>query len=143
MAMFDFGARRKVIDSRGTEKDSGELALHVQCAWRITRGARILVGSRDIHYPSTYSEGQEISNDFDWERDTTRLDALLQALFDAGTKEFVVQRVEVGDAGKFIAVLSGELSLEVFPDDSLPLEHWRLFIPQAHQPHFVVAGENS
>ena len=140
MAMFDFGARRKVVDFRGSEKEVGEFALHVQCAWRITREDRVIIGSRDIHYPADHSEGQEIPDEFDWDRDPNRLDKLLHTLFEEGTKELKVERVEVGDAGRFLAVLSRDFSLEVFPDDSLPLEHWRLFNPYAEQPHFVVTG---
>ena len=142
MAMFDFGVRRKFID-RGSEKEIGELALHVQCAWRITRQDRVVVGSRDINYPADYYEGGTVPDEFDWDRDPTRLDKLVLELFDQGTKQYVVQRVEVGDAGRFCVVLSSDLSLQVFPDDSLPDEHWRLFIPRAHQPHFVVTGRIS
>ncbi|HXX18647.1 MAG TPA: hypothetical protein VEJ46_04535 [Candidatus Acidoferrum sp.] len=143
MAMFDFGERKKIIDSKGAEKETGEVALHVQCAWRIASSDRIIVGSRDLQYPADYSEDREVPDEFDWDRHPNRQDKLVRLLFADGTKQFMVQNIEVGAVGRFRAVLSGELSLELFPDDSLPLEHWRLFLPHVHQPHLVVTGRDS
>jgi hypothetical protein len=48
MAMFDFGKRRISPDFRGNPREVGDLALHVQCAWRITRDDLVLVGSNDL-----------------------------------------------------------------------------------------------
>jgi hypothetical protein len=39
--------------------------------------------------------------------------------------------------------LSEEFMLDVFPDDSLPGEHWRFFQPGREAPHFVVSGGGS
>jgi hypothetical protein len=57
-----------------------------------------------------------------------------------GTKEFIVQKVEVRDAGSLHIALSEDLSLEVFPDNSITDEYWRLFEPGEKKPHFVVTG---
>ena len=140
MAMFDFGVPKKVLDRAGNEKEVGEFALHVQCAWRMARRNQILVTSRDIHYSADYSEDQDIPDEFDWDREPNRLDKLLHSLFEQETNDFVVQKVEVGDAGKLHLLLGNDASLELFPDDSLAGERWRLFIPGAHQPHLVVTG---
>ncbi len=36
--------------------------------------------------------------------------------------------------------LTGGYALEVFPDDSLKDEHWRLFQPYTEELHFVLTG---
>jgi hypothetical protein len=140
MATFDFGQRRKVLGFRGNEKEFGELALHVQCAWRVTRADRIVVGSRDLYYPADYREDEAVPSEFDWDRDPNRRDKLLTLLFENGAKEFVVERVAVGAAGSLHIELSENLALDIFPNDSLSDEHWRLFNPGTHGEHFVVTG---
>jgi hypothetical protein len=139
MAMFDFGKRRASLDFWGNPREVGDLALHVQCAWRITQDDRVLVGSNDLYYPADYDENNARSPEFDWERDPNRRDKLLASMFENGTKEFLVQKVEVGLAGSLHIALSGNLFLEVFPNDSLTGEHWRLFEPDK-KGHFVVTG---
>lgn len=52
----------------------------------------------------------------------------------------MVERIEVGSAGAFRVILEDGISLEIFPDDSLDGEHWRLFQPDMGEPHFVVSG---
>ena len=51
-----------------------------------------------------------------------------------------MKRILVGKAGSFTIVLDGELALDVFPDDSLSDEHWRMFEPSSKVSHFVVTG---
>ncbi len=141
MATFQFGARRKVLDFYGSPTEVGDYALHVQCAWRITREDEVVVGSQDLYYPADHENGgKEFPPDFDWDRDPNRRDKLLRLLFEGGTREFVVQKVEVGGAASLHIALTEKLSLEVFPDDSLSHERWRLFRPGVDEPHFVVAG---
>jgi hypothetical protein len=77
MAMFDFGNRRQSVAWGGAKKEVGELALHVQCTWRIAREDCVIVGSRDIQYPADYPDDDEIPAEFDWDRDPTRLDKLV------------------------------------------------------------------
>ena len=68
LASFAFGERREAPSSGGGARPVGEFALHVQCAWRITRGDQVLVGSRDLYYPASYGdENREIPPDFDWD----------------------------------------------------------------------------
>jgi len=52
-----------------------------------------------------------------------------------------VKQVQVGEAGSFSIVLDSEYVLDVFPDDSLSDEHWRIFKPYIEGPHFVVTGK--
>lgn len=141
MAMFQFGAHVKTRDFFGKASEVGEYALHVQCAWRISKGNVISVGSRDLYYPANYQdESQEYPADFDWDREPNRRDKLLRLLFADGTREFIVERIEVGAAGAFRAAFSDGFSLEVFPDNSFKGEHWRLLNPEKDEPQFVMTG---
>jgi len=141
LATFAFGERIKTVDFFGKPTEVGEYALHVQCAWHIGRGEEVIVGSRDIYYPADYqSEDEEIPPDFDWDKHPNRRDRLLRSLFEDGARSFTVQRVEVRLAGSLRLSLSDGFYLDVFPDDSLGREHWRLFMPRTEERHFVVTG---
>lgn len=141
LASFDFGDRRSVPSRAGGTKIVGEYALHVQCAWRITHCDQVVVGSRDLYYPAGYGDqNREIPADFDWDRDLNRRDSLLRLLFENGKKQFTVDAVEVGTAADLRIVLRDGSCLEIFPDDSLNDERWRLFRPGIDESHFVVTG---
>jgi hypothetical protein len=140
LASFQFGSRSKVPGFRNTIKEVGEFALHVQCAWRIAREDRVIVGSRDLYYPADSSGDEEIPPEFDWDRDPNLRDKQVQSLFADDTVEFTVLSVEAGAAGSLSISLSGNLFLHIFPYDSLSHEHWRLFDPRTDSPHFVVTG---
>jgi hypothetical protein len=138
---FQFGQRRTVNDHRGRSKEVGQYALHVQCAWRIIQGDRVIVGSRDLHYPA--DEGQN-RQEFDWEVvGGNRRDKQVEAFFEDGTRPLLVREIRVGEAGSFTIALDFGYALGVFPDDSSADEHWRIFKPYAEEPHFVVTGEGS
>jgi hypothetical protein len=139
LAWFSFGLRRKVA-TPGRTKEVGEYALHLQCAWRIRRGDRVVVGSRDLYYPA--EETDDPVEDFDWDvQGANRRDKRIAELFQHETRQFMVRNVEVGEAGAFTISFDDEYALDVFPDDSLGDEHWRIFKPSAEEPHFVVTGE--
>lgn len=136
---FQFGERKIVKGTHGDTKEVGEYALHVQCAWRIRRSDQVIVASRDLYYPSIDADGPV--QDFDWEvLGANRRDRLIANLFQNETRQFLVQEVTVGKAGAFTIVLDDAYALDVFPDDSLLDEHWRLFKPYTEESHFVVTG---
>jgi hypothetical protein len=138
---FAFGPRRIVHDSRGEPKEVGEYALHVQCAWRITQGGKVLVASRDLYYPAG-SRDCYVPPGFNWDvQGANRRDELTHALFQDGKHEFNVQEIAVYNAGAFRLDLSSELALQVFPDDSSLEEHWRVFRPYRDDEHWVFRGE--
>ena len=140
MATFQFGSRVKTLDLKGDPAEVGEYALHVQCAWRIARGDRVAVASRDLYYPADCGEDEDVPPEFDWDHNPNRRDRLIGVLFENGRREFLVEGVEAGLAGSLHVALSDSLSLDVFPDDSFDGEHWRLFRPDKHARHFVVTG---
>jgi hypothetical protein len=137
---FGFGQRRTVKGYRGDTKVVGEYALHVQCAWRIRHGDQVVVGARDLYYPS--EESDDPIEDFDWDvQGASRRDKRIAELFQNKTREFLVLEVKVGEAGGFTIILDDEFALDVFPDGSLSTEHWRIFKTSADEPHFVITGE--
>ena len=137
---FQFGQRRSVKDVRGDTKEVGEYSLHVQCAWRISHGDQVIVGSRDLYYPP--EEIDDPPDDFDWDvQGANRRDKRIAQLFENETRQFLVRQVEVGAAGSFTIVLDDDYALEVFPQDSLSGEHWRIFRPYVEEPHFVLTGK--
>jgi len=137
---FQFGPRKTVQDSRGDKREVGEYALHVQCAWRIRQGNQIVVASRDLYSPP--EESDDRPDNFNWDvQGGNRRDKRIAELFLGETRQFMVQKVEVGAAGSFTIGLEDAYALDVFPDDSLSGEHWRIFKPYADEPHFVVTGK--
>jgi hypothetical protein len=61
-------------------------------------------------------------------------------LFAGGAKQYVIQRVEVGQAGELALLMESGLTLQIFPNDSLEGEHWRLFRPGSDERHMVYTG---
>jgi hypothetical protein len=136
---FSFGQRRTVKGPRGT-KEVGEYALHIQCAWRITHGDQVVVGSHDLYYPS--EERDTPVNEFDWDVQGANLrDRRIAELFQNETRQFLVREVEVGKSGTFSIIFDDEYVMDVFPDNSRNGEHWRMLKPYADEPHFVVSGK--
>jgi hypothetical protein len=136
---FEFGQRRTVNGARGDAKEVGEYALHVQCAWRIRHGDQVVVGSSDLYVPAEETDNEQ--KDFNWDlQGANRRDKRIADLFQNETRQFLVKQVQVGAAGSFTIILDGDYALDVFPDDSVRDEHWRIFKPSSEAPHFVVSG---
>jgi hypothetical protein len=140
LAAFQFGKKREATDFRGRNVSVGEYALHVQCAWRITRPDQVVVGNADLYYPPDLTS-EEIPPGFEWDKGLNRRDELLRLLFEDGKRQFPVRRVDVGNAGSLFISMDDGLSLEVLPNSSLTGEHWRLFKPRSEEPHFVFSGK--
>ena len=138
-----FGQRRTIPDFQGKPKEVGEYALHVQCAWRFVQGEKVLVGNRDLYYPRGYRDTkEEIPKEFNWDvQGANRCDEMLAVLFAGGAKQYVIQRVEVGQAGELALLMESGLTLQIFPNDSLEGEHWRIFRPGSDERHSVFTGQ--
>jgi hypothetical protein len=79
LAWFEFGDRRTVKSLRnGAEKQVGDYALHVQCAWRITQRDDIVTGRGDIFCAPTETS-EPMAPDFDWEKGN-RFDRIVEQL---------------------------------------------------------------
>jgi hypothetical protein len=137
-----FGQRQTIRDFQGKPREVGEYALHVQCAWRFVQGEKVVAGNRDLYYPRGYKDAKdEVPSGFNWDvQGANKCDEALATLFAGGAKQFVIERVDVGQAGELALLLEDALTLQIFPNDSLESEHWRLFRPGSDEPHTVYTG---
>jgi hypothetical protein len=125
MLTLSFGAEVRRM-YRGEEVIGGEIALHVQCRWRLFRNDTILVGSSD--YGAIEDEREAI--DYIHTR-------LKQYFSDAP----VVTAVEDLGASAFRLCLSSGVFVDAFPSQSVDdseSEFWRMFRADSDAPHFVV-----
>ncbi len=140
---FHFGQIRSI--EGGTV---GEFALHIQCPWRLQDPHGIVTGRSDLWEPS--EDNKEVDLDsWDYDRDENLQDKLIGALlgsYDPQTRSFVndterlvVQEVYADSYGGVEIVLSGGYRLVLFPAGTRG-EDWRIFRPEADEPHFVIAG---
>jgi hypothetical protein len=141
------GSARAVADIE-TFEFSGErdsYALQVRCPWRLTEVGRIVAGYDDVRYPKGSNAAAEPAG-FLWDAPgANRRDERLASFFDrhAGDPP-VVTAIEADDVGSLRLSLTGNVRLELFPDDSLDdvadSERWRFYEPEADGPHFLVTG---
>lgn len=127
---------------RGGEiKEVGDYALHVSCAWRIVGSGGIVIASRDRYYPAGDPDQEPL--EFKWDvPGANRCDERVAAFFGEHKDDpLLVQAIEVDWVASVNLTLSHGFVLQIFPDDSLPDEHWRLFQPATGVEHFVVTGQ--
>jgi hypothetical protein len=137
---FHFGTHRSVTDRRGEPKEVGSYALHVQCAWRIIGSSEIIVASRDRYYPA--GDPTQDPPDFEWSKSgANRCDERMETfLSNRDHAPLLVESVQADLIGGFRLFMGEGYALEVFPDDSVGDELWRLFQPYTEADHFVVTG---
>lgn len=137
---FQFGERTSVISAKGIAKQVGTYALHVQCAWRLAGGS-IIAASSDRYYPAGDPFKETLSS-FDWDiPGANRCDERIETFFSEANTELLTVKQTFADVfGGFRLLLGTEYVLEVFPDSSVAMEHWRLFRPNRPDTHFVVVG---
>lgn len=119
----------------------GDYALHVQCAWRIRSSSQIIVASRDRYFPA--DESQDDDENFVWDVAGANLcDRKMTEWLDSFKGRYpVVQHVTADGVGSICLVLSDDLRLEVFPDDTLGdeySEYWRFLKPARDEAHVVM-----
>jgi hypothetical protein len=113
---FQFGTKRIVPTLRGGKKEVGEIALHVDCPWRLLDAAGNLVASDE--------SAREI-------------------LSAVASPPLTCCGVSVRSPGHFtVDFLSGEQILVEAVDEEC-LEYWRLFWPASEKPHFVIGPAGS
>ncbi len=137
---FHFGARRPAVDRRGHPPRIAEYALHIHCAWRILEAGAITAASRDRYVPA--GDPEDDPPGFEWDRPGANLCDERVAAFLSRQMEDppVVLGIEPREAGAFAVRFERGIALEIFPDDSRAIEHWRLFRPGSDDPHAVFVG---
>jgi hypothetical protein len=137
---FQFGGPRTVQDRKGALKKVGAYALHIQCAWRIVNATGVVVGSRDRFYPRGNPQQEE--SGFDWSQPgVSRCDERMTQFLQQQSSHLLVEAIQPNLVGSFSLTLSGGYTLEVFPDDSLESEVWRLFKPYTDIDYLVVTSQ--
>jgi hypothetical protein len=132
---LSFGERISTLDRKGNEIQKGKYALNVQCAWRLTQNNQIIVASKDFYIPKTGLE----YNLFDWEEyGNNRFDERIGSFKPMiTTTNLSVINISVDNIGGFKIDLDLGIKFEIFPDDSLEDEFWRLIINGDKSEHFV------
>lgn len=139
MLMLGFGEQRQVHGRDGRLRCVAAWALHVQCVWRIRRGARIVLGYRDF-YSDTSGDGLDDLNSYGRSRFDVGARALVK---DIRARPPTVLSGDADEVGGFSLLLTRAYRLDVFPDHSGTLvdeEHWRMFQSRTRRPHFVVSN---
>ena len=122
------------------KREVGEFAIHVSCAWRLTHGDRLVVGSRDRYWPS--DPDQDMKSFDVHEAGVSWWDICMEAFFQE--RAATLPRIEAVSAdvfGGFRLSCSEEVVLEVFPNFTCPLlgvEFWRLLSRWTSGPQWVV-----
>jgi hypothetical protein len=143
MRIFPFGRLRLATSSRFSSGDSGklrligDLALHVQCPWRLETERGIVTGFTDLWRPIKEEEGFSYE-EWDWDTDGNLQDAHMEKYFCDHT-DVRVMSVELQTNGSFTLHLSSNTRLLFFAAGATS-EDWRLFKPDTEDPHFVVSG---
>jgi hypothetical protein len=144
MRMFTFG---RVADEETDVDSHDELALHVQCPWRVEGPNGIVTGRADLW--ESAEGGKDIDWDaWDYDKDPNLQDRRMKELLETDnsgtgaapnhTASLIVESVDADDFGGARVSLSGGYRLALFPSGSTG-EDWRLFQPSS-RGHFVVSG---
>lgn len=133
-------------DATGTDvgdvtMEVGEYEIQVECPWRLRGPVGIITGSRDYYEPARTESGAW-PVDFDWRiSGATRADERVAALFLERGGELRVEFVRADRAGGLVLQLSSGYGLDVFPEDTVSREYWRMFRYGARERHLVVTPE--
>ncbi|MFN7874104.1 MAG: hypothetical protein ACK5PB_02215 [Pirellula sp.] len=131
--IFDFGKQISHVNKHGQTIANGEISLRVDCSWRITRNASVVVGVNDRRLPDPESSE---SGDR-WTLLEARLEKWLKGSVDLPK---IVKGVEVDRFGGVRISLSDLSCLDIFPS-TCNGEYWRLLYPESgFERHFIVYG---
>ncbi len=140
MQVFQFGAPHP-YELRGRTVTAGVCSLHIQCAWRISGPPGIVVASRDYYYPAGDPNTEPADFDPSEPMSNRRDERIQHFLAEHRDPLLTVEQIAADLLGGFRLTLSAGFALDVFPNDSLPDEHWRLLTRLKDDKHFVVTGQ--
>jgi hypothetical protein len=138
LVWVQFGPLRRVPGVKRRWKFVGELALHLQCPWRLVRGSQIVAGRGDVFEPARRSRSPSAGT----RSSRTLFDTRVRSV-PLRRRPLTVLRTRADSIGGFSLHLSRGWALEVFPadSDSDPYsEWWRLFVPSRNMHHLVVSA---
>jgi hypothetical protein len=139
---FVFNMYDPLESNRKDEQLHSEYTLHAECAWRIVDPESVIVGSRDRYYRAGIEPYSDIM-EFEWDvPGSNRCDEKVSNLIKSrANKPLIVLSITADHYGSLCIRFSDELTLELFPDDSLEGEYWRFFKLGSNSSHFVVTGK--
>ncbi|MFF9281781.1 hypothetical protein [Streptomyces griseosporeus] len=108
-----------------------EVALHVQCPFRVVHGDRVMLGSGDLRYVRDGAADEGAAFDAFGTRYDDRAADLNRVLGGAGP---VVGNVVLGPGGSLTLEAGRGLRVEIVPDRSGRDECWRAFVRGG--PHY-------
>lgn len=125
------------IAGRCGKRTVGELALHLQCPWRIKSGEGVILGSLDMFSPSsTHKE----DTSFEWDIQGNNLfdEKIPQIVLP--TDNVIVCDVMLNKVNDLTIAFSNKMILECFVTLTTAEECWRLFRPDQEYGDLVVTG---
>ena len=146
MLWLQFGAHVDVPTKRDPTRITGELVLHVQCPWRITKGGGIVTGSGDMF---VCADPNVPESSFDPGRPGNAVAdvRLREWIASHASRPLVVVGTDFDESGGVHLRLSEGFGFDAFPDSrgvpEDPDEHWRLFRPGDDSLHLVVKGRHA
>jgi hypothetical protein len=138
LVWVQFGPLRRVPGVKQRWKFVGELALHLQCPWRLVRGSQIVAGWSDVFEPARRSRSPSAGT----RSSRTLFDSRVRSV-PLRRHRLTVLRTRADGIGGFSLLMSRGWALEVFPADSNSdpySEWWRLFAPSRNKHHLVVSA---
>jgi hypothetical protein len=130
--VVDVGRTLNMVEV-GLRRDQTTYRLHVQCPFRVVQGAKIVLGSFDVHYPIKRGADKDIAFD----TYATQFDRSAKILTERlGPKGFPVLEAQMKEDGAFFFEIVDDVRFEVFPAVSGPIECWRLF-EKGSDVHYV------
>lgn len=139
---FSFGAERELLSrfgpKRGTVRKVGEFALHVQCAWTITDGARTIARADELASPMM--NPTDVHPDRLTRNPTLRDEHIGQWL---ASGEHLVASTSFRSPASVVVRFANLHELAVTPEQSDSGEYWRLFRPGLPDPHLVVSSQGA
>lgn len=136
-----FGDEKEIIipsHNQFKKHTVNELAIHVECTFRIKQENHILLGNQDMFEPT--SEYINI-NDFNWDvQGANQFDCkAIEINKYLSTNNVNVIDYNLSDGDLYIYLSDGKV-LEILINTSLELECWRFFEPGTNNPHIVATG---
>ena len=150
MLVLHFGSICRSVGKHGPES-YGDLALHVQCPWRVRAADKLLFGSADRWRPA---EGVEVEDwDAWWEsphpnredRGWQRLlggEDLATDSFECPDDSILVIEVHESAIGDLRIVFSSGIAIDIFANGN-DHEFWRLLAPRDQSDHLICSSEGN
>ncbi|MFC6023638.1 hypothetical protein ACFP2T_46730 [Plantactinospora solaniradicis] len=130
MGVFEFGVDLTDVDPElGVGSRGAKYALHVQCAFRLTRNGFVVLGSTDQRWLGKGGSGSQSMFD-------VRAQAIDGAL--AKSPHIVVREISLSGHGDLGIILTNGVGIDIFIDSSRPSEQWRFL--QRFGEHLIFPG---